>query len=229
MRMSILQAIGGAIYTLAVFGGLMFLPAWTLDWWRAWVVMGIALAAYVLTMRYLLPGREGLLAERYAGPIRRGQPLADKIVVILLLLTFCGAIAISGVDFSHWRLWGGVPLPLAIVGLAAFVGGWALMAIVLRENTFASPALRYQEERGQRVIDTGPYALVRHPMYAGGIFMIAGLPLWLGSWAGFFLGLACGATMVARIPIEEHFLLQHLPGYADYRRRVRWRLVPFVW
>jgi len=100
---------------------------------------------------------------------------------------------------------------------------------VLRENAFASAAVRHQAERQQRVIDTGPYALVRHPMYAGSMPLVFGLPLWLGSYTAALAGIAAYAMLVARILAEESYLRRELPGYAEYMQRVRWRLLPGVW
>ena len=110
-----------------------------------------------------------------------------------------------------------------------FAVGWTVIALALRVNTFAAPVERHQEERQQVVVDTGPYRIVRHPMYAGAIPLTIGMPLWLGSYAGVILAAAPIATLVLRVVAEERFLRRELRGYEEYRRRVRWRLVPLVW
>lgn len=115
------------------------------------------------------------------------------------------------------------------LGLFLFLGGWWIAFLALRENAFAAPVVKLQEEREQRVIDTGVYGVVRHPMYAGGILFIAGIPLWLESYAGALLSVAPIGTVVLRVFIEERFLKKHLRGYEAYMKRVHHRLIPFLW
>jgi protein-S-isoprenylcysteine O-methyltransferase Ste14 len=144
-------------------------------------------------------------------------------------LLYAGTVILTALDVFRLHL---LPEPGVLVsslGLVLFVGSWFLITRVLRENAFASAAVRYQEERDQRVIDTGPYAIVRHPMYAGAIPLVLGLPLWLESYAAVLAGLLVCGVMSTRVPLEERFLLSHLPGYAEYVRRVRWRLIPGLW
>jgi protein-S-isoprenylcysteine O-methyltransferase Ste14 len=110
-----------------------------------------------------------------------------------------------------------------------FAVGWVVMVLAMRENTFAAPVVRHQAEREQVVVDTGPYAIVRHPMYAGSVPLTVGMALWLGSYAGALLAAAPIGTLVLRVLVEERLLCRELPGYDRYAQRVRWRLVPFVW
>ena len=120
------------------------------------------------------------------------------------------------------------PLPIAQAGAAASVLGLGLMTLVLIQNEFAAPNVQDQSERGQTLVDTGPYAIVRHPFYTGGLFMIAGLTLWLGSYAALIGSFCLLAPLAVRIAVEERFLIEHLEGYEAYRRRVRSRMVPLV-
>jgi protein-S-isoprenylcysteine O-methyltransferase Ste14 len=113
----------------------------------------------------------------------------------------------------------------AVLSASFFLSCW----LVFRENSFAAPVVKIQRERGQRVITTGPYAIVRHPMYAGGILYFVGLPLLLGSWIGLALAPILIVALTLRIGLEERTLTQALPDYADYTRRVRYRLIPGVW
>jgi protein-S-isoprenylcysteine O-methyltransferase Ste14 len=224
-----LKLAGGVIYSVAFFGLFLFVPARTLHWWRGWVFLAVMFVVAAVTMFTIFPSRPDLLDERYKPPIQKGQPLWDRIVVISLVLTFACLLVFIPLDVFRFRLLGLVQLPVAWVGLVLFVAGWTVTALALRENTFAAPVVRHQEERLQVVVDTGPYRIVRHPMYAGAVPLMIGIPLWLGSLAGVILAAAPIATLVLRILAEERFLRSELPGYGDYLQRVRWRLVPFVW
>jgi len=132
---------------------------------------------------------------------------------------------VAGFDY-RWH-WSNMPLTVAIVGVIAFILAFALIFIVFRENTYTSGVIEIAE--GQHVISSGPYAIVRHPMYTGGIIFLLAAPLILGSWWALIPAfIVCGGVVV-RLLDEERFLAKNLPGYAEYRQRVRWRLVPGVW
>jgi protein-S-isoprenylcysteine O-methyltransferase Ste14 len=118
---------------------------------------------------------------------------------------------------------------VSLVGLLLFIAGWWITSLAFKENAFAAPVVKYQQERGQHVVDTGVYAVVRHPMYAGGVLLFVGMPLWLGSYAAAILGSLSIALLALRIMVEERFLRRTLAGYEDYAARVRYRLVPFLW
>jgi protein-S-isoprenylcysteine O-methyltransferase Ste14 len=224
-----LKLAGSVLYTVAIFGVLLFVPAWTLDWWRGWVFLGTVFAFATVVMFSLFPSRPELLSERYKPPVQRGQPLADRVLVLALVVSFCALLVFIALDVFRFRLLGGPGLPLASLGLVLFVAGWTIIALGLRENAFGALVVRRQEERHQVVVTTGPYRIVRHPMYAGGIPLMVGMPLWLGSYAGALLAALPIATLVLRVVAEERFLRRELPGYEAYVRRVRWRLIPFVW
>jgi protein-S-isoprenylcysteine O-methyltransferase Ste14 len=122
------------------------------------------------------------------------------------------------------------PGPLvSIVGLVLFAAGWWVIALALHDKAFAAPVIKYQKERGQRVIDSGVYATVRHPMYSGYVPFIVGTCLWLGSCAAALLSIVPIAVIATRIVIEERFLRRELEGYAAYAERTPYRLIPFVW
>jgi protein-S-isoprenylcysteine O-methyltransferase Ste14 len=161
--------------------------------------------------------------------VQKGQPLADKILVSLLLAAFFGLMIFIRLDVLRLHL---LPKPgpaASALGLVLFIVGWCLMTLALRENAFAAPVVKYQEERQHKVIDTGVYSHVRHPMYSGAMLLIFGMPLWLESYAGVIFAALPVATLVVRITIEERFLKRELNGYEDYTKRVRYRLIPFVW
>ncbi|RLT43999.1 MAG: isoprenylcysteine carboxylmethyltransferase family protein [Chloroflexi bacterium] len=125
--------------------------------------------------------------------------------------------------------WSMVPMFVQALGAVGEVVAFAIIGRVFRENTFLAPVVRVQEERGQTVVSTGPYAVVRHPMYAGALILFLATPLLLGSWWGLAAAVALTAAMSLRIPLEERELRRSLPGYAEYALRVRYRLLPGVW
>jgi protein-S-isoprenylcysteine O-methyltransferase Ste14 len=224
-----LKLVGGVVYPVAMFGGLLVLGAWPFDWGRGWVFVGVVFAASATTMFGIFPGRPELLDERYKAPIQRGQPLVDKLLTPLLLVAFLGLVVGIPLDVFRFHLLGGTGLPVAALGLLLFAGGWTVVALGLRENAFAAPIVKHQADRGQRVVETGPYAIVRHPMYSGAVPLMIGMPLWLGSVAGALLAALPLAVLAVRTTGEERLLRRELAGYDDYTRRVRWRMVPFVW
>lgn len=226
--MFVFKMIYSAVMQAAFLGLLLFVPARTLAWPRAWIFIGGVVAATVATMLYLR-NDQGLINERLKGPLQKGQPLVDKIVVNLFLAAFCGVMVFIPLDVFRFHLLGGPGALMSLLGLGLIAGGWWLIAIALHENSFASGVVKYQEERHQRVIDTGVYSKVRHPMYAGGVPFILGTCLWLGSYAAALLAIFPIGMMALRIQIEERFLRQELDGYQAYTERTRYRLIPFVW
>jgi protein-S-isoprenylcysteine O-methyltransferase Ste14 len=228
-RRLILKLVGGVLYSVAFFAGPLFLVAWTLDWWRAWVFVGVVFVVSSATMFGIFPSRPDLLDERYKPPIQKGQPFWDKVLTPLLVLSFLGLIVVIPLDVFRFRLLGETAMGVASFGLALFVVGWSVIVLALRENTFAAPVVKHQEERGQVVVRTGPYAVVRHPMYAGAIPLMIGMPLWLGSIAGALLATVPLGIVALRTLAEERLLRLELPGYEDYTKKVRWRMLPFVW
>jgi protein-S-isoprenylcysteine O-methyltransferase Ste14 len=223
------KLIIGLITNLAIYGVLLFWPAGTLWWWRAWVFVVVVLICTVATM-FFLRDRPDIMNERFKSPIRKGQPLADKIILTLFIAAYIGMIIFIPLDVFRFHL---LPPPGALVstlGLVLFVAGWGIMSLALKENPFGIVAVKLQTERHQTVVDTGVYAVVRHPMYAGGILLIIGMPLWLESYAAFLLALIPAAILGAlRIKVEERLLQEKLPGYTAYMEKVRYRLVPYIW
>jgi protein-S-isoprenylcysteine O-methyltransferase Ste14 len=227
--MSRFKLIGGVVCNVAIFGGLLFLPAGTLDWWRAWVFLGVVFVGAVASTASLYRASKDLLAERFKPPIQEGQPLADKIVVVLLIAGFVGVIVFIPLDVFRFHLMAKPGPVVSSLGLVLFVLGWWIMTVALRENAFAAPVVRYQQERRQTVIDSGVYGVVRHPMYAGAVLLLVGMPLWLESYAAAMLASFPIGTIAVRILVEEGFLRRELAGYDAYTQRVRYRLIPFVW
>jgi protein-S-isoprenylcysteine O-methyltransferase Ste14 len=226
--MFVLKLIYSVVAQAVLFGVLLFVPAQTLAWPRAWVFIAGTAAATAATMLYLR-GNEDLINERLKGPLQKGQPLMDKIVLNLFLATFCGVIIFVPLDVFRFHITRRPGPIVSLLGLALVAGGWWLIALALHENAFATGVVRYQEERHQRVIDSGVYSKVRHPMYAGGVPFIVGSCLWLGSYAAAVLAVVPIAMIALRIQIEERFLRQALKGYQAYTERTPYRLIPYLW
>jgi protein-S-isoprenylcysteine O-methyltransferase Ste14 len=227
--MSIFTLIGGVSFNVAIFGALRFLPAGTLHWWRAWVFLGVVFVGTVASTVILFRVNKNVLEERFKPPIQKGQPLADKIVVVLLIAAFVGLMVFIPLDMFRWHLMAKPGTLASSLGLVLFVVGWWIMTLALRENAFAAPVVKHQEARRHRVIDSGVYGVVRHPMYAGAIPLLVGMPLWLESYAAALLASVPIGTLAVRILVEEQFLRRELAGYDAYRERVRYRLIPCVW
>jgi protein-S-isoprenylcysteine O-methyltransferase Ste14 len=227
--MPLIRLIGGVVYVVVLYGAALFLPAGTWRWPRAWIILGLTAVSTAISTAYLNARSPEIVKERWKPPIQKGQPLADKVVLMLFIVLYLGTIVFTALDVFRWHLLPRPGVVVSSIGLILYVMSWVLITRVLRENAFASAAVRYQEERHQRVIDTGPYALVRHPLYAGSIPLVLGLPVWLESYAAALLGILVCVVMSLRIRLEESFLLRNLPGYEAYVRRVRWRLIPGVW
>ena len=227
--MLILKLIGGAITPVILWGALLFLPAGTFAWWQAWVFLGVVLACSTATMVWVFANNEALLNERYGSPLQKGQPLADKIVANIFVLSFFAVILFIPLDVFRVHALPPPPPLVAFAGLVLFVGGWLLIGTAMRENTFAAPVVKHQEERHQETIKTGVYAIVRHPMYTSVIMLTPGMAIWLGSYAAALFSIVPIVLVAVRIVFEEQFLRRELPGYEDYTRQVRYRMVPFVW
>ena len=223
------KLIGGVVCNVAIFGGLLFLPAGTLHWWRAWVFLGVVFVGAVASTVSVFRASKDLLEERFKPPVQKGQPLADKIVVILLIAGFVSELVFIPLDVFRFHLMARPGTVVSSLGLVLFVVGWWIMTVALRENAFAAPVVKHQEERRQTVIDSGVYGVVRHPMYAGAVLLLIGMPLWLESYAAAMLASLPIGALAVRILVEERFLRRELAGYDAYTERVRYRLIPFVW
>ena len=227
--MSIPKLIAGVVFNVAFYALLLFIPAGTLHWWRAWVFLAVTVAVIAVAVFSIFPDSADLFSQRAKGVIQKGQPLWDRVLVILLVVSYVGQIVFIPVDVFRFHL---LPKPgelLSFLGLALYVAGWWIMTLAMKVNPFAVPVVRLQEERHQRVIDTGIYAVVRHPMYAGFVPMAVGPALWLGSYAAALLAIVPIAVLAARSVFEEEFLKHELRGYVAYTGKVRYRLIPFVW
>jgi Putative protein-S-isoprenylcysteine methyltransferase len=226
---SIPKVIAGGVFNVALYALLLFVPAGTLHWWRAWVFLAVTVVVMAVAIFSILPDNADLFSQRAKGIIQKGQPLWDRVLAILLVVSYVGQIVFIPLDVFRFHL---VPKPSGLVslfGLALYVAGWWIMTLAMKVNPFAVPVVRLQEERHQRVIDTGVYAVVRHPMYTGFVPMVVGPALWLQSYVAALLAIVPIAVLAARSVFEERFLKRGLRGYEAYTKKVRSRLIPFLW
>jgi len=208
-----------------LMGALLFLPAGTLDYWEAWVFVAVFFACTIAITIWLMLNDPRLLERRMrAGPAAEKET-SQKIIVTIALLSFAGLSILSGLD--HRFGWSDVPTSAVILGNILIALSYIVFYFVLRENTYAASTV--QVEKNQRVISTGLYALVRHPMYTGALISMIGIPLALGSWWGLLMFIPSAAGIIWRLLDEEKFLSRNLAGYTEYKNKVRYRLIPFVW
>lgn len=213
---------------MVAFAILLFGSAGTWAWPSGWAFLVLfTLVSLVLTL-WLARADPGLLAERMKSPIQKGQKPWDRVFLGILSVVYAGWLALMALDARRFG-WSDVPLSLQIVGALLIVASYAGIAWVFPTNSFAAPVIKLQAERRQTVVSTGPYAVIRHPMYAFAIWQFVGMPLMLGSWWGLALVPPLVAAIAWRTLGEEKMLREELAGYEAYARRVRWRYAPGVW
>ena len=203
-------------------GLLLFVPAGTLAWWRGWLLMAILFVPMFVAGLVMMTKAPDLLRSRLDA---REEQAEQRTVVALSGLMFVAAFVVAGLGRRFG--WSQLPEWASCVGAVVFLAAYALYAEVMRENAYLSRTIEVQE--GQRVVDTGLYGVVRHPMYSATILLFLSMPVVLGSPLSFAIMLAYVPIIVKRIRNEEKVLAKELEGYEEYLRRVRWRLVPHVW
>jgi protein-S-isoprenylcysteine O-methyltransferase Ste14 len=210
---------------MAAIALLIFLPAGAVRYWQAWVYLAAFGGSTLGITAYLARFDRALLARRLeAGPIAEHES-RHKLPSALAGLGFMALFVIAGLDRRfHWS---SVSPIASLVADAAVLAGFAIVFLTFRANSYTSATIAVAKE--QPLVDHGPYAVVRHPMYAGALLMLLATPIALGSWWASSGVLLMVLAIVARLLGEERYLAAHLAGYADYRRRVRYRLIPYVW
>jgi len=219
------QALVQGVLGFLVFAFLIFWPAGTFNYWQGWLFLGTFAASTVGFTVYLAMYDRPLLERRMQAGPQHERARSQKIIVSLVFLVFFAAIVLPAFDYRY--RWSPVSPWMSILGDAVILLSFFFIFWVTRVNSFAASNIRV--ERDQKVIDNGPYAHLRHPMYAGAIWLFVGLPLALGSWWSLGVIVPLIPVLLWRLLDEEKILQKDLPGYRDYMRRVRFRLVPFVW
>jgi protein-S-isoprenylcysteine O-methyltransferase Ste14 len=219
------KAFGALLRFVVGLAVLLFLSAWTLDYWQAWVFLAVFSGLCLATTLDVRKRDPKLLERRLnAGPGAEKRP-EQKTIQLVSSVGFVALFVFPALD--HRFGWSRVPAYLTVAGDLLVALGFLVIAVVFRENTFTSAIV--EVAANQTVVSTGPYTLVRHPMYSGALIMLLGIPLALGSYWGLLMVIPVTLAIVWRLLDEEKFLVENLAGYRDYRKKVRYRLMPVVW
>lgn len=216
------RALAKYIVGLLLIVLLLFVPAGTWAYWQGWLFVGVLFAPMLLLGIVLLAKAPQLLEKRLSA--REKQP-EQRRVVELSGIMFVAGFVLAGLDRRFG--WSHMPWQLSVAAAVVQLIAYGLYAEVMRENAYLSRTVEVQQ--GQKVIDTGLYGVVRHPMYAATLLLFLAMPVVLGSWAALVVFLAYPVMLARRIADEEKLLTKELPGYAAYCEKVRWRLIPHVW
>ena len=218
----VLQAIAKFTLGVVVIAFLLFASTGTLEYWNAWLFMGMFFIPMLVVGIVLMVKNPDLLRKRLNAKEKEAEQ--KRVLMLGGAMFFCGFI-VAGLDYRFG--WVDLPTWVSIIAAIIFLLAYVMYAEVLRENTYLSRTVEVQEH--QKVIDTGLYAIVRHPMYSATIFLFLSMPLVLGSLFAFLVFLIYPILLVKRIKNEEHVLEEGLEGYSDYKKRVKYRVIPFVW
>jgi protein-S-isoprenylcysteine O-methyltransferase Ste14 len=225
MQTLYIRAFRSSLFGTVIMAAVLFLPAGRLNYWQAWVFMAVFVSASAAVTVYLAIHDPKLLARRMrAGPVAEKEK-PQKIIMLLVMMGFIGLLVIPAFDYRFG--WSRVPTYISLIGDALIAIGFLLVFFVVKVNTYAASTIQLAED--QKVVSTGPYAFVRHPMYAGSFPILIGTPLALGSWWGLSALIVFVPALIWRLVNEESFLRKNLRGYTEYSARVRYRLVPYLW
>lgn len=222
MNRPIMEALRGFLSLFVVSLALLFLPAWTLNYWQAWTYLAVLMASIAAILIYLVKNDPALLARRVNNT---ESERSQKVIHFLVNLVFVAAEVVPALD--HRFGWSTVPTYFVMTGDILVALGMLIIFFVFRENTFTASTVQVAAD--QQVVSTGLYARVRHPMYFGGLIFVLGIPLALGSWWGLLTFIPLTFVIAWRLLDEERFLVKNLSGYGEYRSKVKYRLIPFVW
>lgn len=216
------QAMAKFFFGLLLVGVFIFVPAGTVCFFNGWLLMVLLFVPMFLAGIVLMCKNPGLLKKRLNSKERHSK---QRTVVIISALMFLVGFVVAGLTFRFDRYM--LPASAVVTASVAFIVGYAMYAEVLRENAYLSRTIEVFED--QHVVDTGLYGVIRHPMYAATVILFLSMPLILGSLYAFAIFLVYPFIIASRIRHEEAFLEKELEGYTDYKKRVRWRLIPFIW
>ncbi len=227
MKVNIKQQMVETLGFFVVFALALFLPAGTLAWHAGWIFLLLFFGFYLMVTMWLYTHNPGLMQER----LRLGssdQEGWDKVLFPLMELCFIIWLIFMSLDAVRFH-WSSVPLWLQMVGMLILLCSFYFLFRTFRENSYLSPVVRIQEERGQAVVSTGLYHYIRHPMYTEILVFIVGTSLLLGSWYGLSFVIICMAILARRAVLEERTLRTELPGYTSYMAQVKYRFIPYIW
>ncbi len=219
------QLIRSSIPGVLTMVALIFIPAGTLNYWQGWAYAGVAIVASGLYTLYLARYDPALMQRRMQAGVSHEKEPAQKIIIGFFYVAFIALVILPPLDYRFGL--SPVPWYVSIIGDTLIAFSFYIFYLVSKVNSYAAANVRVEE--GQKVIDTGLYSMVRHPMYFGALFLIVGTPLALGSWWTLLLTPVLLIILCFRIANEEDVLIRDLPGYVEYREKVRSRLIPFVW
>ena len=218
----LLNALTKFICGLLLVGLLIFLPAGTLGYTYGWLFVGLLFGPMLIAGFVMMAKSPELLAKRLDAKEKQGK---QKGVVAFSGLMFIAGFVVAGLD--HRFGWSKMPSTVVMIASALFLAAYVLYAEVMRENAYLSRTIKV--EKGQRVVDTGLYGIVRHPMYMATILLFLMIPLVLGSWYALIVFAFYPAIIIVRLKDEEDLLTRELPGYAEYKQKVKYRIIPFIW
>ena len=218
----LISALTKFLCGLLLVGLLIFLPAGTLHYWNGWLLIGLLFVPMLIAGFVMFFTTPDFLAKRLDAKEKQSE---QKSVVAFSGLMFIGGFVVAGLDnrFS----WSQMPLPVTVTASVLLLAAYALYAEVMRENAYLSRTIKVEE--GQKVVDTGLYGVVRHPMYMATILLFLMMPLVLGSWYALIAFAFYPAIILVRLKNEEELLTRELPGYAAYKEKVKHRILPFIW
>jgi protein-S-isoprenylcysteine O-methyltransferase Ste14 len=218
----VLLSLAVLILTMAA---LIFIPAGTLDFWQAWLFLAVYFTSSLAITLYLMAKDPALLQRRMRGGPTAEKQTTQKIIMSLTSVGFIGLLVVPALD--HRFGWSYVSPAIELIGDALVALGFIGVLRVFKENTYTASTIELAAD--QRVISTGPYALVRHPMYAAALGMLIGIPIALGSYLALIVIVGITGALIWRLLDEERFLATNLPGYLEYQKKVPHRLIPGVW
>lgn len=227
MKTFALKLILQTIILFGLIGAALFISAGTVRWVQGWVFFGLFFIFFIGVSLWLFGANPSLAEER----MRLGgsnQQEWDRILFPIMFISPLAWLVLSSLDAVRYQ-WSHVPIWLQILGGLLLLSSFYLFFLTFRENSYLSPMARVQKDRGQEVISTGPYAIIRHPMYFAFIPFMVGTPLMLGSWFGAAFGVLFMILPSRRAVLEERMLMESLDGYKEYMGKVKYRLIPYVW
>ena len=218
------------IVRITLFAVALMWPAGTLRWWEAWVLVGLWTVYGLVTMIYLLRSDPALLVERLKlVPLHKEQKVWDKVLMLLFFIAGIGLYLLPGFDVMRYEWSDPLPLWLRVIAMFIHIPCFVFLVWIMRENTYLSQVVKIDKKRGHKVITSGPYALVRHPMYTVTIILLFAVPLALGSRFALIISLFLMVLLIIRTYLEDRTLHAELFGYPEYAKQTIYRLIPWLW